>query len=542
MNAAELIIRCLKAEGVQYLFGLPGEENLELLNALTGSDIKTVIARDERGASFMANAYGRFTGKPGVCFSTLGPGATNLVTGVADAQLDFAPLVAVTAQASSLRQHKESHQYIDTLSMFRAITKWNVSIDRAEIIPEAVRKAFRIATMEKPGPTQIELPEDVAHHKIEGLPICATDFNYPVSEEHKIREAVRVIANSKLPVIIAGHGVIRSGASEALIRFAEQAGIAVVTTFMGMGAIPADHELFVSNIGLQSKDYIQCGIDKADLIITVGYDPVEFSPKWWDSQKKILHIDANPAEVDANYCALEIIGDLSKNLNMITALIQGKKDWGYFARLKDDVQSDWSSEALMNSTTRLSPMTILNCIRAALDRKDILISDVGAHKIWIGRSYPAYEPNTVIISNGFASMGFALPSAIAAKLLYPDRRVIAAVGDGGFLMSACELETAVRLKLAFTIVIFNDNGYGLIKWKQLNRYNRDFFVELSNPDFLRFAESFGCKGYRAETAEELNIALKNASVQRVPSIVECPVDYAANRKLTERLGKILCRI
>lgn len=542
MNCAELVVRCLEREGVEYCFGLPGEENLELLNALSGSSIKTVITRDERGASFMANAYGRFTGRPGVCFSTLGPGATNLVTGVADAQLDFAPLVALTAQASSLRRHKESHQYIDTLTMFKAITKWSVSLERPEVIPEVLRKAFRLSALEKPGATHVELPEDIALMKAESLSLEPVKIHYPVSSEVILREAAKQIEEAKMPVIIAGHGVIRNNASKALVELAETAGIAVVTTFMGMGAMPADHELFVSNIGLQARDYVQCGIDKSDLIITVGYDPVEFSPKWWDSSKKVIHIDVNPAEVDSNYHAIEVIGDIAQNLLMLKQLIRVKKDYSYFVKLKKEIQSDWSEEALIISPKGLTPLSAIRCIRNALDREDILISDVGAHKIWIGRSYPAYEPNSVIISNGFAAMGIAIPSAIVAKLLFPSNKVVAVVGDGGFVMSMTELETAMRLGISFTIVIFNDNGYGLIGWKQQNRYGRRFFVELTNPDFVRLAESFGCKGMRVENETELNKALLEASSQKVPTVIECLVDYSTNRLLSERLGKIVCRV
>lgn len=542
MNSAELIIRCLEAEGIKYCFGLPGEENLEFLKALTSSSIKTVITRDERGASFMANAYGRFTGRAGVCFSTLGPGATNLVTGIADAQLDFAPLVAITAQASSSRRHKESHQYIDVLSMLRAITKWNVRIDKPQIISEAMRKAFRIAELEKPGPTHIEIPEDIADMTVEDNPINRCEYLYPVSCQDRLKEAYTIINRASLPIIIAGHGVIRNRASSALTEFAEKAGIAVVTTFMGMGAIPSDHELFVSNIGLQARDYVQCGIDKSDLIIAVGYDPVEFSPKWWDSNKKIIHIDTTPSEIDKNYQALEITGDMVSNIKMLSHLITNKKDFSYFTKLKEEVQSDFHEKMLLKTDKGLSPLSILNSIRTVLNREDILISDVGAHKIWIGRSYPAYEPNTVIISNGFASMGFALPSAITAKLLYPQKNVIVAVGDGGFMMSLAEIETAIRLKLAFTVVIFNDNGYGLIQWKQLNRYNKDFFVGLTNPDFVKLAESFGCKGYFVDDEDSLIPTLNEALRQDVPSIVECKVDYSINRKLSERLGSIICRI
>lgn len=542
MNTAELLIKCLENEGVRFCFGLPGEENLEFLNALSYSDIKTVVTRDERGAAFMANAYGRFTFNPGVCFSTLGPGATNLVTGIADAQLDFAPLLAITAQASSMRRHKESHQYIDILSMLKSITKWNVRIDKPEITPESVRKAFKIAMSEKPGATHLELPEDISIMDVQRNPLQIQNTNRAIASTSSLKKALQSIRDAKMPIIIAGHGVIRSDASKHLILFAEKSCIPVVTTFMGMGCMPADHKLFVSNIGLQSRDFIQCGIDKSDLIITIGYDPVEFSPKWWDGTKKIIHIDANPSEIDENYIALEIVGDITENLSALTSYIDFTKDYSYCLRLKEDIDNDMAELSNYKSKNGMTPLTIINTIRNTLNRNDILISDVGAHKIWIGRCYKAYEPNSVLISNGFAAMGIALPSAITAKLLYPQRNVICAVGDCGFLMSIGELETAKRFNLNFTVVIFNDNGYGLIKWKQHNRYKRDFFVDITNPNFVKLAESFGCNGYEVNSEEEFFNTLNKCLKQNNINIIDCKVDYSINQMLTERLGKIVCRI
>ncbi|MFO0754808.1 MAG: acetolactate synthase large subunit [Thermodesulfovibrionales bacterium] len=542
MNSAELLTKCLENEGVRFTFGLPGEENLELLNALSSSGIEVVVTRDERGASFMANVYGRLTGSPGVCFSTLGPGATNLVTGVADAFLDFAPLLAITAQASPLRAHKESHQYIDVLSMFKPITKWNSRIIAPRTIPEVVRKAFKLAVLEKQGPTHLELPEDVASAPAEGSPLPHEPLHYPSPDLSRIQEAVNRIREAKAPLLLAGHGVLRSHASEELFRLAAQTGIAVIVTFMGSGAFPADHELFVSTIGLQSRDYVQCGLDRADLIIAVGYDPVEFSPKFWDASKKIIHIDTGPAEVDASYNAYELTGDIRTTLRTMADMAEFQKDPSYFIRLKKDVEENRDDPDLYRTENGLSPLEVIRGIRRALGREDILISDVGAHKIWIGRFYPAYAPDTLIISNGFASMGFAVPGAIAAKLAHPEKKVIAAVGDGGFLMSVAELETAVRWKLPFVTVIFNDNCFGLIQWKQLMRYKKDFCVKVQNPDFVKLAESFGCKAYRVERGGNLAAALQDALKQDVPSLIDCRIDYSVNVKLSEKLGSIVCRI
>ncbi|MBI5232969.1 MAG: acetolactate synthase large subunit [Deltaproteobacteria bacterium] len=542
MNGAELLIKCLETEGVRYVFGVPGEENLELLHALSSSGIEVVITRDERGAAFMANTLGRLTGSPGVCFSTLGPGATNLVTGIADAFLDFAPMLAITAQGSSLRMHKESHQYISVLSMLKPITKWNSRAESADTIPELVRKAFKVSVLEKMGPTHIELPEDIAASDASKGPIKPVGIEYPAADAGQLKKAVAMIREANSPLILAGNGVLRSRASAELLMLSKESCIAVINTFMGMGAVPADDELFVSTIGLQSRDYVQCGLDRADLIIAVGYDPVEFSPKYWEPDKKIIHIDTNPAEVDFSYNALELVGDIKKTLRILTDSIGLQKDPSCYIRLKKEIEEDNKDESFYSSPNGVSPLHVVRAMRSALGREDILISDVGAHKLWIGRFYPAYAENTVLISNGFASMGFAIPSAISAKLLNPDRNVIAAVGDCGFMTSMPEIETAVRLGIPFVILIFNDNGYGLIQWKQQMRYKKDFFVKTGNPDFVKLGESFGCKAYRADREDDLLKIIRDALSRKVPSIIDCRVDYSVNMKLTEKLGHIVCAI
>jgi acetolactate synthase-1/2/3 large subunit len=537
MKASELIIQCLEQEGVRYIFGLPGEENIALLDALTSSGIQFVLTRDERGASFMANALGRFTGRPGVCLSTLGPGATNLATGIADAFLDFAPMVAITAQTSRQDLHKESHQYIDIPSMFKPLTKWNTRIEGTEEIPEILRKAFKIAMTEKPGPVHLELPEDVAEFPAEGHPITPSAISYPTPSDKALSQAAALIKKSKQPIIIAGNGVIRGNASKALKAFSEKLRIPVATTFMGMGAVPADYPLFISTVGLQARDYISCGIDRADLIIAVGYDPVEFSPKHWSHGKDIIHINFTMADVDEHYPSLEVIGDIQESLQALTESSGREKDPSYFVKLRGLAEQTMGCSP---DGFPLKPVRIVHEIRNALGREDILISDVGAHKIWIARFYPAFQGNTVIISNGLAAMGCAIPAAISAKLLFPHKKVIAAVGDGGFLMSLPEIETAVRLGTAFICLVFNDSAFGLIQWKEQLKYKRDFFVRFKNPDFPKLADSFGAKGYRVSSEDELEPILSDALVQNVPAIIDCPVDYAENILLSEKLGKLIC--
>lgn len=537
MKASELIMRCLENEGVRYIFGIPGEESIDLLEAVTSSKIRFILTRDERGASFMANVWGRLSGTPGVCCSTLGPGATNMTTGIADAYLDFAPVVALTAQKATKDLHKESHQYINTVSMFRPITKWNTRLEVADRIPEIIRKAFKISCLEKPGPVHIEIPENIPSFLLDEKPLPHSAFTYASPSAAAIARAVSAIKKARQPLILAGNGVLRGKATTQLAEFSRKLRIPVTTTFMGMGAVPSDNELFVSTTGLQSRDFISCGFDRADLVITVGYDPVEFNPEYWSNKRECIHINFTAAEVDKNYRAIEVVGNIRDTLSIITHSLSGEKDPSYFIKLKG------SSEKLLRCSQRgfpLKPLRIVRELREALGREDILISDVGAHKIWIARFYPALEGNTVIISNGLASMGLAIPAAISTKLLFPRRKVVAAVGDGGFLMSAAELETAVRVNTPFVCLVFNDGGLGMIEWKQRLRCDKSFFVKFNNPDFVKLAESFGARGYRVCAEDELAPILKDALAQKVPAIIDCPVDYSENVKLSKRLGNLIC--
>ena len=439
------------------------------------------------------------------------------------------------------RCYKESHQYIDILSSFKPLTKWNARIESPVVIPEIVRKAFKTSSMEKPGPSHIEFPEDIASVNTEGSPLPHEPISYPEPSEKALSAAVSMIENADMPLVLAGNGVIRGNASKELKEFILKTQIGITTTFMGMGAMPADNDLFISTVGLQSKDYISCGFDRADLIITVGYDPVEFSPIHWNTNrdKNIIHINFTPSDTDSHYSSLELIGDIKTTLSLLAERVRSQKDTSYYHKLK--LHSDHSMDFSLKGFP-LKPFRIVNDIRKVLGRNDILISDVGAHKMWIARFYPAYEENTVIISNGFASMGFAIPAAISAKLLYPEKQVIAGVGDGGFLMSLCEINTAIRLGLNFVCVIFNDGGYGLIEWKEKLRYHKDFFIRFNNPDFVKLAESFGAKGYRVTSDDELLPVLKDALNQKVPAIVDCPVDYSENLRLTEKLGRLICPV
>jgi acetolactate synthase-1/2/3 large subunit len=544
MNAAALLVRCLENEGVRVVFGLPGEETLELTDAFLDSRIRVIETRHEQGAAFMADVYGRLSGQAGVCFSTLGPGATNLLTGVVDAYLDRAPLVAITGQASLNRRHKESHQYIDVIAMFKPVTKWNASIPKAEVIPEAVRKAFKIAQTEKPGATHLELPEDVAEEVIGDTTARAPLFvQAPVMPEpspSQVLRAVRAVAGAKRPVILAGNGVIRGKASEAVRAFARALQIPVLHTFMAKGVMPDSDPLSLYTIGLLARDYAATVMEQADVVLAVGYDFVEYAPCFWNprKEKRIVHLDGSPAEVDEHYIVdVGVLGDLRLSLELIQGQLSAM-DSAWVQQARKTVIEGFEAEMDGLASWPLRPQRIMRDLRAVLKPDDVVVCDVGAHKLWMSRMFPCETPNSCIISNGFAAMGIAVPGAIAAKLLYPERRVVAVTGDGGFLMNSQELETAVRLKLPLVVLVWRDNGYGVIRWKQTLRFGRTSSVDFGNPDFVRYAESFGAAGYRVTAAEELRPALERALHHAGPVIIDCPVDDAENIKLTERLRSL----
>ncbi len=543
MKGSDLFVKCLENEGVEYIFGVPGEEVLDLLDSLSRSKIKFIVTRHEHGAAFIADVYGRLSHKPGVCLSTLGPGATNLITGVADAYLDRAPLVAITGQADQEKTHKEAHQYIDVVGTFRYVTNWNTTIKRADFIPEIVRKAFDIA-VDAPGAVHIELPEDVAEEETSKIPLQRKGKGHISSPgDEELKRVAAFIKEASMPIILAGNGILREEASLELREFADKTGIPVATTFMGKGVIPADDELYLGSVGIHERDYIICGIDTADLVICVGFDHVEYSPRLWnpDGSKKIVHIHSDHPGVDSSYLPeFILIGSVKESLKHLTTLCNFKKEVPeYFTKLKGQIESEL--ESFKDDTNfPVKPQKILYDIRKCLSRGDILISDVGAHKLWIGRLFPAYEPNTVIISNGLASMGFALPGAIAANLVLPERKIVVATGDGGFMMNLQELETAKRLGCSFAAVIFNDSMYGSIEWKAKIKFNRSFGVQFSNPDFVKLAESFGAKGIKVKRAEEFAPLLKKALEDGGIWVFDVEVDYSENMKLTRKLGENVC--
>lgn len=544
MKASDLLVQCLENEGVEYIFGIPGEETLDLTDSLSRSKIKFIVTRHEQSAAFMADVYGRLTHQPGVCLATLGPGATNLITGVADAHLDRAPLVAITGQAGLEKTHKEAHQYLNIVEAFRQFTKWNSSVTRADFIPEIVSKAFEIAR-DRPGATHIELPEDIAAERTNKVPLVKKPYSHiRMPDEDELQRSAVLIEAAKMPVILAGNGVIREDASEELRKFVRSTGIPVVTTFMGKGAFPADDEHYMGSMGIKDRDHIMCGFARADLVICIGFDHVEYSPRFWnpDGSKNIIHIHSDQHEVDEKYVPdLSLVGNIRTSLKHLIRFCKRKEMPEYFSKVRKNMHKELL-DFKDDTSFPMKPQKIIHDIRQALDREDIIISDVGAHKLWIGRLYPAYEPNTVQMSNGLASMGFALPGAIAAKLLKPERKVVAVAGDGGFLMNVQELETAVRLGCDIVIVIFDDAKFGLIEWHEKKKFDASFGIDFLNPDFVKLAESFGAHGILIEKAEDFRPQLENALKAGGVWLMDVRVDYSENMKLTEKLSNNFCDI
>ena len=547
MKASDLLVACLEEERIDYVFGVPGEENADVMMSLDASDrIRFILTRHEQGAAFMADVHGRLTGNPAVCLGTLGPGATNLVTGVANANMDRAPMLVLTGQADSRRQHKESHQAMDVVSMFEPITTWAQTVHHPDTIPEIVRKAVRLARTEKPGACLIELPEDTAASEAATRPLEPRRFRRPVPEGPIIDRAFELLAAAKRPVILAGNGCIRKRASHQLRALCERTGIGVVSTLMAKGCVDMDAPYCLFTIGLQSRDYVNRVIEEADLILAVGYDMVEYQPEFWNpsADKTIIHIDFLPAEIDANYHpTVELCGDIAQARAGLCARIDAAEsgvsfDLGLQHEVREQLLEDFADYADDETTGSIRPQKALWDCRQALGPSDILLSDVGAHKMWIARYYHCHDPNTCLIPNGFCSMGFALPGAIAANLVAPDRRILAICGDGGMLMNVQEMETAKRLESDILVLIWEDNAYGLIAWKQDNQFGRHTDLNFGNPDWVALAEAFGWHGRRCERSADLLGALQAAFEQPGPSLVVIPIDYRENALLTERLGNL----
>ena len=546
MKTSDLFIKCLENEGIEYIFGVPGEENADFLMSLKKSTkIKFILTRHEQSAAFMAESYGKLTGKLSCCLSTLGPGATNLLTGVADANMDHSPVLVLTGQGSSDRLHKESHQIMDVCNMFKSVTKWTTSVRNPNTIPEIIRKAVRLATLEKPGAVHVELPEDIAKLDVDAKPLKSFPYRRSIAEESIINKAFELMLEAESPILIAGNGAIRKRSSQQLREFCERTNIPVVTTFMGKGAVDCNSDYCLSTVGLGAIDFGDIAIKKSDLVITLGYDMVEYHPKLWNRnlEAKIIHIDFEAAEIDENYIPqVEVVGDLAHSLSVLNKIIdqRGIKtyDFKYVKKLRDKIRRDNEEYKVDRQTGYIKPQKFLYELRNFLGKEDILISDVGAHKMWIARNYPCYEPNTCIIPNGFCSMGYALPAAIAASLANKNKKIFSICGDAGFLMNLQEMETAKRLNSDFVIIVWEDKSYGLIKWKQQSQFGESTELDFDNPEWRKLAESFKWNYIYEDKSENLKKRLEETEGLKGPTLFVVPIDYSENQKLTNYLDTL----
>jgi acetolactate synthase-1/2/3 large subunit len=546
MKASDLFLRCLEAKGVNTIYGVPGEENADLMISLLDSSIEFISCRHEQSAAFMAQMEGELTGKPGVCLATLGPGATNLVTGVASANMDHAPLIAIIGQADSNRLHKESHQNMDAVSLFQPVTKWATTIRDPGVIPEVIEKAFSLSTQGKSGAVLIELPEDIAAQttKTPMLPPVENCSRCSITSPKNIDLALGLIEKSKAPLLLLGAGCVRADADSLIREFVDKSQIYGAHTFMGKGSLGADHRFSLRCVGLGMKDIVLEAFDKADLIIAVGYDLVEYPPERWNKnhKSKVIHIDVEPAEIDQCYMpAVQLVGGIKGILKQLNPKLEQhhQKDEKIFSKIQKRINEDIQS---LDSDTSfpVKPQKMLHDLREQMIGQDILISDVGAHKMWVARQYPTYHSKTCFISNGFCSMAGSIPAAFSAKRLFPERKVVALCGDGGFIMGIQALVTAVEHNTPIVVIVWEDNHYGLIKWKQEMHFKKHSHVDLVNPDLASVAKSFGCHSVKLTSTESLNEALTSCfSVTDKPSVLVVPIDYSENMKLFKHLGDIV---
>jgi acetolactate synthase-1/2/3 large subunit len=534
-KASDLFIQCLEEEGVEYIFGVPGEENLDMLDSLSRSkQIKLILTRHEQGAGFMAATYGRHTGKTGVCMATLGPGATNFVTAAAYAQLGGMPILMVTGQKPIKKSKQGRFQILDVVDMMRPITKYTHQLASADNIPSRIREAFRLAEEEKPGATHLEFPEDVADEHTESTPIKPSLHRRPLAEAKAVRAAVKKLEDARSPILVIGAGANRKVTGRMLLKLVEKTGIPFVTTQLGKGVIDETHPRFVGCAALSAGDYVHRAIEAADVIVNVGHDVIEKPPFFMKrGGAEVIHISTRSAEVDPVYFPqIEVLGDIGNAIWQIVEDIVPSGRW-HFDEMMRFRKAEVEHTAGMDGDARfpIFPPALVRSVREAMPADGIICLDNGVYKIWFARNYPARQQNTVLLDNALATMGAGLPSAMASAMVYPDRKVMAICGDGGFMMNSQEMETAVRLGLNITVLILNDNSYGMIRWKQANMGFGDWGLTYGNPDFVKYAESYGAKGHRVTSAEMLPGVLQECLGTPGVHLIDCPVDYSENDKI-----------
>ncbi len=548
MKASDLFVKALENEGVEYIFGIPGEENLDLLESLRESNIKLILTRHEQAAGFMAATYGRLTGKVGVCLATLGPGATNFATSAAYAQLGGMPMLMITGQKPIKKSKQGRFQIIDIVNMMKPMTKYSKQVVNGNNIPSMVREAFKIATTERPGAALIELPEDIAAEECDFNIYPVQSFKYPKADQEAILEAVRMIEKAKRPLLLVGAGANRTRIGNALTNFVNESGIPFFSTQMGKGVIDENHKLCLSTAALSKDDFIHCAIDRADLIINVGHDVIEKPPFFMENDenaKKVIHVNFFPSEVDDTYFPqLDVVGDIASNVDNLRRAISTQEHWefDYYKRMTEEIKTHLS-KYFGDTRFPILPQKAVRTIRTILDDEDIVTLDNGVYKIWFARNYRCAKPNTLLLDNALATMGAGLPSGMAAKMVNPEKKVVSVCGDGGFMMNSQELETAVRLGLDLTVIILNDNAYGMIKWKQTGMGFDTYGLDLGNPDFVKYAESYGASGHRPTSCEEFEETLEKCVNGKGVHVIDLAVDYSLNHSiLNELLAKKECLI
>lgn len=548
MKASDLFVKALENEGVEYIFGIPGEENLDLLESLRESNIKLILTRHEQAAGFMAATYGRLTGKVGVCLATLGPGATNFATSAAYAQLGGMPMLMITGQKPIKKSKQGRFQIIDIVNMMKPMTKYSKQVVNGNNIPSMVREAFKIATTERPGAALIELPEDIAAEECDFNIYPVQSFKYPKADQEAILEAVRMIEKAKRPLLLVGAGANRTRIGNALTNFVNESGIPFFSTQMGKGVIDENHKLCLSTAALSKDDFIHCAIDRADLIINVGHDVIEKPPFFMENDenaKKVIHVNFFPSEVDDTYFPqLDVVGDIASNVDNLRRAISTQEHWefDYYKRMTEEIKTHLS-KYFGDTRFPILPQKAVRTIRTILDDEDIVTLDNGVYKIWFARNYRCAKPNTLLLDNALATMGAGLPSGMAAKMVNPEKKVVSVCGDGGFMMNSQELETAVRLNLDLTVIILNDNAYGMIKWKQTGMGFDTYGLDLGNPDFVKYAQSYGASGHRPTSCEEFEETLEKCVNGKGVHVIDLAVDYSLNHSiLNELLAKKECLI
>jgi acetolactate synthase-1/2/3 large subunit len=540
MKAADFMIKALEQEGVTHIFAVPGEENLDFLEALRTSTIRLVVTRHEQGAGFMAATYGRLTGKPGVCLSTLGPGATNLVTPAAYAQLGAMPMMMITGQKPIKKSKQGLFQIIDVVDMMRPVTKYTRQIVHANHIASHVREAFRLAVDERPGAVHLELPEDIAREEVEGQLLEARPVGIPNAPQTAIEQAISMVEAAKMPLLLIGAGANRKDTSQAITRFVDKTGMYFFNTQMGKGVVDERNPRYLGTAALSDNDFLHCAINRADLIINVGHDVVEKPPFFMHpGGTKVIHVNFLPAQIDAVYFPqLNVVGDINYTIYALAEGIQNKTNWevSYFEKIKQEVDMHLS-KYIQDTRFPMLPQRLVHLLRKRLPDDSILSLDNGIYKVWFARNYPCYQRNTLLLDNALATMGAGLPAAIMAKMLHPNREVFAICGDGGFMMNSQELETAVRLGLHLTVIILNDNAYGMIKWKQQDMGFADFGLDYKNPDFVKYAESYGAQGHRPDSDEAFQEVLAHCTREKGVHVIDLPIDYSLNHPILNVLLK-----